>query len=416
MNALAKRLRARTAGFALILTIALLALLVLAVYALSVLVRVDAQIATTSAYQARARQHALLGLQVALGELQRTAGPDDRVTAMAGMTGVPPQSPLRQWCGVWRPGASWPETWLTSGAVAGETPSLPADRVLLVGANAVGNPTDRTDQELVEAGLVEIATTVGVSAGHYAYWVGDEGTKVSAVVLAAELQAGGTSGTGLRPNFRRLIGAGFSPGAAALARAVSFDQLRLSASGVSLTGSFHSLTLRSRALPSSAPFGNAGLGDYVVGAFNINTTSEAAWRALLEFPDHNNAVFALNATRTLSGARRLRDLLAQRRAPFSSVAELRASGLVQAAFDSSSPKITTLTEAQFLDELAPILTTRSDTFRIRAYGDATNPAEGAREAAAYCEAIVQRTPQTIDATFGRRFVVVHFRWLGPDDI
>lgn len=408
--------RRHRAGFALILTIALLALLVLAVYALSVLVRVDSQIVTASSYQARARQHALLGLQIALGELQRTAGPDDRVTAMAGMAGVPPQSTLRHWCGVWRPGSSWPEAWLTSGAEPGGSPSLSGERMVLVGVNTVGSPADRTDQELVEAGLVEISAPGGTRSGRYAYWVGDEGAKVSAVILAEELHSAATSGTGLRPNLRRLVGGNFSPGAASLAKVMGFDQLRLTASGVSLTGSFHSLTHRSRALPSSAPFGSAGTGDYVVGAFNINTTSEAAWRAWLEFPDQSNSVFGLNATRTLSGGRRLRDLFALRGAPFMSVVELRESGLVQAAFDSASPKITTVTQAEFLDELTPMLAVRSDTFRIRAYGEAANPADGGREAVAYCEAIVQRTPEMIDVTFGRRFTVVYFRWLGPDDI
>ncbi len=406
----------RRAGFALILTVVLLALLVLAVHALSVLVRVDAQIVTASLQQTRARQHALLGLQIALGELQRTAGPDDRVTAMAGMVGVPPQSPLRQWCGVWRPGANAPEAWLTSGAQPGSVPALGGDRVVLVGDKTVGNPTDRTDQEWVEAGLVEIGATGGAVAGRYAYWVGDEGAKVSAVILAVELQSAGTSGTGLRPNLRRLIGAGFSPGAASLAKVMSFEQLRLTATGVSLAGSFHSLTHRSRALPESAPFGSAVSGGTVVGAFNVNTTSEAAWRAWLEFPDHTNAVFGLNTDRALSGARRLRDLFAARGAPFRSVAELRESGLVQAAFDSSSPRIRTVTSAEFLDELAPILAVRSDTFRIRAYGEAANAVDGAREAVAYVEAVVQRTPEAIDATFGRRFEVAYFRWLGPDDI
>ena len=76
------------AGFALVLTVVLLALLVLALLALSVLSRVGADIAGSATYQTRARQHALLGLQAGLGELQRLAGDDTAVTGMAGITGV----------------------------------------------------------------------------------------------------------------------------------------------------------------------------------------------------------------------------------------------------------------------------------------------------------------------------------------
>ena len=67
--------------------------------------------------------------------------------------------------------------------------------------------------------------------------------------------------------------------------------------------------------------------------------------------------------------------------------------------------------------MRPWLAVRSDTFRIRAYGDATNPADPARiEATACCEAIVQRGPEQLGAQFGRRFSITTFRWLGPDDI
>jgi hypothetical protein len=50
----------------------------------------------------------------------------------------------------------------------------------------------------------------------------------------------------------------------------------------------------------------------------------------------------------------------------------------------------------------------------------THPLNPARiEAVAQCEAMVQRTPDLLDAArpeLGRRFVVTYFRWLGPADI
>jgi hypothetical protein len=93
-----------------------------------------------------------------------------------------------------------------------------------------------------------------------------------------------------------------------------------------------------------------------------------------------------------------------------------------------------LTQADLMTLLAPSLFARSDTFVIRAYGEAANPATGAVEARAWCEAKVQRLPEYFDSEAdspetspanlssadnklnGRRFRVVSFRWLTRFDI
>jgi hypothetical protein len=91
-----------------------------------------------------------------------------------------------------------------------------------------------------------------------------------------------------------------------------------------------------------------------------------------------------------------------------------------------------LTQADLLTSLGPVLTVRSDTFLIRAYGDVNNPVTGQLEGRAWCEARVQRVPEYVNASadsaevwppadadnqrFGRRFVVVSFRWLSPNEI
>lgn len=92
-----------------------------------------------------------------------------------------------------------------------------------------------------------------------------------------------------------------------------------------------------------------------------------------------------------------------------------------------------LTQADLYQALAPMLTARSDTFRIRTYGETRNPVTNDITGRAWCEAIVQRLPDhvsdadddrtspanltsTDNQRFGRRFVVVDFRWLSPADI
>jgi hypothetical protein len=90
-----------------------------------------------------------------------------------------------------------------------------------------------------------------------------------------------------------------------------------------------------------------------------------------------------------------------------------------------------LTQGDILSAVGPVVAVRSDTFRVRAYGEALDP-ESKIIARAWCEAVVQRTPDFIDSsdapetatgslkdinkTFGRRFVVTSFRWLGKEEV
>lgn len=88
-----------------------------------------------------------------------------------------------------------------------------------------------------------------------------------------------------------------------------------------------------------------------------------------------------------------------------------------------------LTQADVLQVIGSTLSARSDTFRIRAYGDATN-ADGKVLARAFSEAIVQRLPDPLDPApsglnpakqntridFGRKFQIVSFRWMKPEEI
>lgn len=89
-------------------------------------------------------------------------------------------------------------------------------------------------------------------------------------------------------------------------------------------------------------------------------------------------------------------------------------------------------QGDILTPIAPILSARSDSFIIRAYGEAKD-ASGNQVARAWCEAVVERNSDYVDFAdepevlpavlssdankeFGRRFNIVSFRWLNPNSI
>ncbi|MGJ8634475.1 MAG: hypothetical protein ACSHX7_11210 [Luteolibacter sp.] len=90
-------------------------------------------------------------------------------------------------------------------------------------------------------------------------------------------------------------------------------------------------------------------------------------------------------------------------------------------------------QADVLRPLAPILSARDDTFTIRAYGASMSGSTVTAEA--WCEAVVQRKASYVDEAddtsilpsdttltseankiFGRKFEIISFRWLSPDEI
>jgi hypothetical protein len=153
-------------------------------------------------------------------------------------------------------------------------------------------------------------------------------------------------------------------------------------------------------------------------------------------------------------ARELVARIAARPRPFRSLAEFVNSGVLQEAINTAGLNTRAdclvdiggvaparsaanwLSQAAVLNTLAPLLAVRSDTFTIRVAAEALNPALDAGDpdrvaARAWCEAVVQRLPEYVEASedamawpatvadnrvLGRRFRIVAFRWLGPDDI
>ena len=192
---------ASTHGFALVIALSLMAFILLLILSITTLVRVETQGANIQLAQLEARMNAQLGAMIALGDLQRYTGPDQRVTARSdillapGVSGIAGQT---RWTGVWSSKettnnpldtadglAGRQPRWLVSGngsdpntsaldpnlGVTGETIELAT-----LGVSVIDKGNINQD-DTVKAPKVEILDENNVPSGHYAFWVSDEGVK-----------------------------------------------------------------------------------------------------------------------------------------------------------------------------------------------------------------------------------------------
>ena len=185
---------ASTHGFALVIALSLMAFILLLILSITTLVRVETQSANVQLAQLQARMNAQLGAMIALGDLQRYTGPDQRVTARADILLAPGAISIAgksRWTGVWSSKADVDDSldavdelnnrqpkWLVSGLdpdayspVAGDTADLAT-----VGKSVIDKSASTMD-DTVKAAKVEILGDDNVPEGHYAYWVSDEGVK-----------------------------------------------------------------------------------------------------------------------------------------------------------------------------------------------------------------------------------------------
>jgi hypothetical protein len=176
-------------GFALIIALGLMAFILLLILSITVFVRVESSTSEQSLRLLQARQNSLLGIHIALGELQATAGPDQRVTAKAAIFNNTDTS-RRKLTGVWDTAGSgsflrWlvsdynkvsdnfgfaqtpaPNQWDSESALLLASGSYSTGALLL-------NPEDSV--------LVSLSNTAirnnNQTTGRYAWWIDDEGVK-----------------------------------------------------------------------------------------------------------------------------------------------------------------------------------------------------------------------------------------------
>jgi len=196
----------RSRGFALLIAVTLVAFAALLLLGLATLTRVETAVAAATLREAQARRNALLALRLALGQLQRHAGPDRRATARADLISASVANPF--WTGVWdaSPASSGPLTWLVSGneieplaavpiepAAADPSPLNESVWLLRACAGSASQRIKLVRQPLRAAGLP--GRTGAAVTGHYAWWVGDEGTKARCnLVNAYAGEAAGSAG------------------------------------------------------------------------------------------------------------------------------------------------------------------------------------------------------------------------------
>lgn len=388
-------------GFALVLVVVLLGLLVLVAYALAVLSRIEAQASAAAEHRLVAQRNALAALHLAAGALQSLAGPDERVTGMAGLTGIPagPRSPARQWTGVWRSDGEF-LGWLASGTERRPPGELDeTNSAVLAGAGALG--ADAADKEHVRAWWIE--TGSDVSPGRLAWWVADQGVKLSL-----------HRGPGVDPTRHQAINEyfpGLDPLEPALQRVQLYAQLSFVRAGSVTPGQLqagaHLVGVGHRAAAPGPP-----------SPLNLNSSSMRYWQGVAAtYNRWSPPAERLGISPAVFGERISRGFVAAegpgKRAggPFVDLEAFLTSDLLLEALRNSG-----VSPLQFRDRMLSELAVRSDTFLVRAGGDALNRADpGIVEASAWCEAVVQRTAEPFPG-HGRRFVIHSFRWLGPEDL
>ncbi len=189
-----KPLSTNPRGFALVIALSLMSFVLLLVLSLSALLQVENSTATISAAELEARMNAQLGAMIALGDLQRYTGPDQRVTARADILLAPGETGRtgqERWTGVWSSKSNINDpldgidglnnrqpVWLVSGENPNAYSAIGTNAVALatVGKSVIdksakaGDDTVRVETEAIVGSEAEIS-------GRYAYWVSDEGIK-----------------------------------------------------------------------------------------------------------------------------------------------------------------------------------------------------------------------------------------------
>ena len=179
-------------GFALVIALSLMAFVLLLVVSMMTIVQVESSSARSKEFRMLAEQSALLGLKVALGDLQKAAGPDQRITSTADISASSADG-NKQWVGVWdtssvdrfdpsntRQFVKWMVS--TPPSIDATATDLADSTVQNDGSSGIRifdgvDENGATDPaRSVNAPLVPVDSN-SMKESAYAYWIEDEGVK-----------------------------------------------------------------------------------------------------------------------------------------------------------------------------------------------------------------------------------------------
>ena len=321
-------------GFALVATLSLVALTTLLVVGLLALSRTTLRSATAHGARATAQANARMALMLALGELQKATGPDQRVTMTSGLrAGDDPANP--HWTGAMNVSPtgltadpkSAKITWLVSGQnpdpanVLTHSTRLNEGNGLKLGSH--GNAS-ATAPDLL-APVVNIIQ--GNTRGRFAWWIGDEGTKARVDLAKPENNPSGNaerlarSQSPLEGGFAKLgeTWSAFAPAPAGTinkSMLISMPTVSLAAGDRTLdTVYFNDITTGGHGLPINVVSGGMkadlsmifdrsqlgkNFGNFYFGARPSRTTFNGA--SILTFTTNSASKFFLSDTISRNGA------------------------------------------------------------------------------------------------------------------
>jgi hypothetical protein len=167
----------RRNGFALVLALTAMSFILLILLVMAAMVKVETSASSRQLIQLQARQNALLAAMIALGELQKHAGPDQRVTAMAAFDRVSDTDPeLSRWLSIREANGAIVSSprWAVTGFPETNNPEIssdPASADVLIGARsdiATGREFSQIRIPLQRVGV-----------GSIGYWISEENMKAN---------------------------------------------------------------------------------------------------------------------------------------------------------------------------------------------------------------------------------------------
>ncbi len=212
-------------GFALIATISVMVLLVMVALAMLSLATIETRSSGHNDAMNTARANARMALMLAIGELQKSAGPDQRVTALASVDTANTSQP--HLLGVWKSFTQSNTTtdainyssqkdgdfvqWLSSSTTANKiSPTYPTQSpdnpVKLIGTGTVSDPSDPSaPTNYISASAIDVTSSTS-KTGRYAWHVFDESQKANLTLNSdtptTDAERIASLGTGGKPGFQ----------------------------------------------------------------------------------------------------------------------------------------------------------------------------------------------------------------------